>query len=89
MSTARFFPCPWQHVYCDVVHCTGLVKWYIGLPDGPEGENYKLCDSCAKALVGEAPEELVPEKTKSLMWQETAEIPLKRKGKPAKSSDEE
>lgn len=88
MSTARIFPCHFQHIYCDVFMCYSESKWWVGLPDGPEGSNYMLCDSCAKAMFANPPEELVPEEQKALMWQETAEIPVKRKGKAKPAEDQ-
>lgn len=86
---ARIFPSMFQHLQCDVYMCNEFSKWWIGLPSGPEGQNYMLCDSCAKALIANAPDELVPETVKANMWQEApaaeAIVP-KRKGGPGKKT---
>lgn len=68
---ARLYPCKFQHIYCDVFLCQGETKWFVGDPGGPESTTFRLCDECAKALVANAPDELVPETVKANLWQET------------------
>lgn len=87
MSTARLFPCMFQHIACDIAFCYSPATWFVGLPDGPESAHYKLCESCAKAMIANAPDELVPEETKALIWQESTEIPVKRRAKKAAAAE--
>lgn len=68
---ARLYPQPFPHLFCDVFLCNTESKWLVGEEDGPQGAVYRLCDSCAKAMIANVPEALLPEDMKSRMWQET------------------
>ena len=56
-SRAQLFPCP-HYVFCDIFNCRGIAKWFVGRPDGPRQATFKLCDNCARDLVGLVPDEL-------------------------------
>lgn|GEM_PF-4160215 len=63
MSTPQFFPNPYPAAPCDMFSCSTRAKWLVGRPDGPSlvmPGFLRLCDECAKKVIKNLPDELLP-----------------------------
>ena len=53
----QIYPCTYV-VPCETYNCRNRAKWFVGRPDAPVSTNYRLCDTCAKSIVENLPDEL-------------------------------
>jgi hypothetical protein len=58
-NVPQIFPCPYP-VPCDTFACVKPSRWFIGRPDGPLSLCLKVCEDCARVIVPNLPEELMP-----------------------------
>lgn len=84
----RLYPCMFNHLACEVFLCGNSANWWVGDPEGPYSATFRLCDSCAKSMAANFPQEVVPEEQKALMWQETEAPVVKRSKRKSGDNDE-